>query len=461
MPINRYVLRSTFVGALGGLLFGFDTAVISGTTGGITHAFGLHDIQVPLPLLHRFLSLSELGITVSIALVGTVVGALSAGSLGQRFGSREMLRLTAVLYVVSSIGCAMAPSWVFLLAARFIGGLGIGGSSVLGPVYIAELAPPRLRGRLVGTFQINIVVGILLAYLSNYLISLMNLGAGEWRVELGVAAVPAALFFALLFSIPRSARWLTTQGRLNEAMEVLNLMGTLNSEVELADIRESLHLERDQKQASLFERRNGRLRYGKPIFLAIAIGAFNQLSGINAILYYLGDIFSAAGFSRVSGNMQSVAIGAMNLTATLAGMALIDRFGRKTLLLIGSVGTAICLAAVAAIFATHQHRELLVWALVVYIAFFAVSQGAVVWVYLSEIFPTRIRGKGQSLGSGTHWVMNAALSLVFPMIAARSGAYPFAFFAAMMVLQFVVVALFFPETKRVSLEEVQRMLKIE
>ena len=460
MPINRYVLRSTFVGALGGLLFGFDTAVISGTTGGITHAFGLHDVLLPLPL-HGSFSLSELGITVSIALVGTVVGALSAGSLGQRFGSREMLRLTAILYVISSIGCAFAPSWIFLLAARFIGGLGIGGSSVLGPVYIAELAPPKLRGRLVGTFQINIVIGILLAYLSNYLISLLNLGAREWRVELGVAAVPAAIFFALLFSIPRSARWLTTQDRFDEALAVLKLMGTPNSEAELAEIRESLHLERDQKQASLFERRNGRLRYSKPIFLVIAIGAFNQLSGINAILYYLSDIFSAAGFSRVSGNMQSVAIGAMNLAATLLGMALIDRFGRKTLLLIGSVGTAICLAAVAAIFATNRHRELLVWALVAYIAFFAVSQGAVVWVYLSEIFPTRVRGKGQSLGSGTHWVMNAILSLVFPMIAARSGAYPFAFFALMMVLQLIVVALFFPETKRVSLEELQRMLKIE
>jgi MFS transporter, SP family, arabinose:H+ symporter len=461
LVINKYVLRSTFVGALGGLLFGFDTAVIAGTTLGVTKVYSLHNIHILLPLVQWSFSLSELGITVSIALVGTVVGALLAGALGQRFGSREMLRLTAVLYVLSSIGCAFAPTWTFLLAARLIGGLGIGGSSVLGPVYIAELAPPRLRGRLVGTFQINIVVGILLAYLSNYLISLLNLGTREWRFELGIAAVPALIFFALLFSIPRSARWLTTQDRLDEALEVLNLMGTPNSEAELADIRESLHLERDQKQASLFERVKGPLRYGKPIFLAIAIGAFNQLSGINAILYYLGDIFSAAGFSRVSGNMQSVAIGGMNLAATLLGMALIDRFGRKTLLLIGSIGTAISLACVADIFATNRHRELLVWALVVYIAFFAVSQGTVVWVYLSEIFPTRVRGKGQSLGSSTHWIMNAMISLLFPLIAARSGAYPFAFFAAMMVLQFLVVLLFFPETKRVSLEQLQRMLQIQ
>ena len=461
MPINKYVLRSTFVGALGGLLFGFDTAVISGTTAGITHTYGLHNLHVLLSVLNRSFTISELGVTVSIALVGTVVGALTAGTLGQRFGSREMLRLTAILYIVSSIGCAFAPTWAFLLAARFIGGLGIGGSSVLGPVYIAELAPPRLRGRLVGTFQINIVGGILLAYLSNYLISLMSLGPREWRVELGVAALPAVIFFVLLFSIPRSARWLATQDSLGEAIEVIKLMGAPNPYAELADICESLHLERDQKQASLFERVNGRLRYGKPIFLAIAIGGFNQLSGINAILYYLGDIFSAAGFSRVSGNVQSVAIGATNLAATLLGMALIDRFGRKTLLLIGAVGTAICLAAVAAIFAANQHKNLLVWALAVYIAFFAVSQGAVVWVYLSEIFPTRVRGKGQSLGSGTHWIMNAILSLVFPIIAERSGAYPFAFFAVMMVLQFIVVLRFFPETKRASLEQVQHMLRIE
>ena len=447
MALNRYILRSTFVGALGGLLFGFDTAVISGTTAGLTIAYSL--------------SANQLGITVSIALWGTVIGSLVAGTLGQRYGSREMLRLTAVLYVISSIGCALAPGWTFLLLARFIGGLGIGGSSVLGPVYIAELAPARLRGRLVGTFQIMVVVGILLAYLSNYLISLLNLGVVEWRWQLGVAALPAIIFFGLLFGIPRSARWLVTQDRLNEAREVLHLMGSPESEAELAEIRESLHQERSSTRAALFERvSDGQLRYAKPIFLAIAIGAFNQLSGINAILYYLNDIFASVGFSRLSGNLQAVAIGAMNLAATLVGMSLIDRVGRRMLLLIGAVGTAICLAVVTAIFFTHQHKALLVWALVAYIGFFAVSQGAVIWVYISEVFPTRVRGKGQSLGSGTHWIMNAILSGVFPVIAARSGAYPFAFFGVMMVLQFVVVLLFFPETKQVSLEELQRRLKI-
>jgi sugar porter (SP) family MFS transporter len=448
------------VGALGGLLFGFDTAVISGATRGVIHSFGLVNLHLLLPVVHRSITVSQLGVTVSIALWGTVIGALTAGSLGQRYGSREMLRLTAILYIVSSIGCAFAPSWWFFLAARFLGGLGIGGSSVLGPVYIAELAPPRLRGRLVGTFQINIVVGILLAYLSNYLIGLLNLGAVEWRWDLGVAAVPAIIFFGLLFGIPRSARWLITKSRFDEAREVLELLDTPNPETELADIRESLHMERSQQNSSLFERTGGRLRYGKPIFLAIMIGAFNQLSGINAILYYLNDIFAAAGFDRISSNLQAVAIGAMNLLATLAGMALIDRVGRKLLLMVGAVGTAICLAIVAAIFFTHSHRAMLVWALVAYIAFFAISQGAVIWVYISEIFPTRVRSKGQSLGSGTHWIMNALLSLAFPVIALRSGAYPFVFFATMMIVQFFAVLFFFPETKQISLEDLQRKLEV-
>ena len=446
LPMNTYVIRSTMIGALGGLLFGFDTAVISGATAGLTRTFGL--------------SVHELGLTVSIALWGTVIGALTAGILGQRYGSREMLRLTAVLYIISSVGCAFAPNLPFLLSARFLGGLGIGASSVLGPVYIAELAPAHLRGRLVGTFQINIVIGILLAYLSNYLIGLLRLGDREWRMELGVAGIPALVFLILLYAIPRSARWLTTQSRLDEAREVLELMGSPNSQAELQEILDSLHLEQNIKSASLFESLNGRLRYRYPMFLAIAVGAFNQLSGINAILYYLNDIFTAAGFSRVSGNLQAVAIGAMNLLATLLGMLLIDRLGRKLLLLIGAAGTALCLGGVAAIFFTKSHQALLVWALVAYIAFFAVSQGAVIWVYISEVFPNRVRGKGQSLGSGTHWVMNAIISGVFPVIAARSGAYPFVFFAVMMAVQFVVVLLYFPETKQASLEELQRKLGI-
>ncbi len=459
MAVNQCILRSTIVGALGGLLFGFDTAVISGTTTGLTQTFGLSNVHWMLPIIGST-TISELGITVSIALCGTVLGALTAGQLGQKYGSREMLRCMAIFYLLSSLGCAFAPAWPVLLIARFLGGIGIGGSSVLGPVYIAELAPPHLRGRLVGTFQINIVLGILLAYLSNFLISLGNFGAAEWRWQLGVAAVPALFFFLLLFGIPRSPRWLCTQGRVEEARLVLSMTGIPNPEEELNDIQRSIHAEIDQKEASLFERREGRFRYSKPILLAIAVGAFNQLSGINAILYYLNDIFAAAGFSHVSSNLQAVVIGLVNLLATLLGMTLIDRLGRKALLLIGAVGTAICLGTVTAIFALNSHQALLVWALMAYIAFFAISQGAVIWVYIAEIFPTRIRSKGQSLGSGTHWIMNALISYAFPLIAVRSGAYPFAFFATMMAVQFVVVLLFFPETKQVSLEELQVRLKI-
>jgi MFS transporter, SP family, arabinose:H+ symporter len=446
LGINRYILRGTFVGALGGFLFGFDTVVISGTLAGLIQTYSL--------------TTGEVGTLVSIALWGTVVGALIAGPLSQRYGSREMLRVTALLYLLSAFGCALAPGLTFFLISRFIGGLGIGGSSVLGPVYIAELAPAKLRGRLVGTFQIAIVIGILIAYFSNYCISLLNFGRNEWRWQLGVAVIPSLVFFALLFAIPRSARWLTTTGNFDEAREVLELMGSPNSQAELDEIRESLHMEVSAKKTSLFERLDGNMRYGKPIFLAISIGAFNQLSGINAILYYLPSIFAAAGFSKISGNLQAIAIGAMNLAATLLGMSLIDKLGRKKLLLIGAVGTAITLAAVATIFITHRHESLLVWALVGFIAFFAISQGAVIWVYISEIFPTRVRSKGQSLGSGTHWVTNAILSGLFPVIAARSGAYPFIFFSVMMALQFIVVLIYFPETKQVSLEELQKRLNI-
>jgi MFS transporter, SP family, arabinose:H+ symporter len=440
--MNKYVLKSTGVGALGGLLFGFDTAVISGTTQALTHVFSL--------------SPQRLGITVSIALVGTVIGAMFSGELGQKYGGREMLRVMAILYLLSSLGCAFAWSWPALLAARFLGGLGIGGSSVLAPVYIAELAPARLRGRLVGSFQVNIVIGILLAYFSNYLLSIAGLGAAEWRWKFGVAALPAFAFLLLLFGIPRSSRWLVTQGRIDEALSVLVMMGSPNSEAELREIRESVALSHAENRESLFQ-----WKYRLPIFLAITIGMFNQLSGINAILYYLNDIFAAAGFSSVSGNLQAVAVGAMNLLATFLGMSLIDKAGRKTLLLVGAIGTMLCLAGVAYIFFTRQHLAMLLVLLVTYIGFFAVSQGAVIWVYISEVFPTRVRSKGQSLGSSSHWVMNALISWIFPQMAKSSGAYPFLFFAIMMGVQFLVVLRFYPETKGVSLEELQHRLGIE
>jgi len=391
-----------------------------------------------------------------MALIGTIVGAMSAGIPGQKWGGRETLRLLAVFYVLSALGCAFAWNWYVLLAARFIGGLGIGGSSVLGPVYIAELAPAKLRGRLVGLFQINIVIGILLAYFSNYCIARMGLGAAEWRWQFGVAALPAVLFLVMLFGIPHSSRWLVTQNRVEEARSVLQLMGAENPAAELREIVDSIHLERLQTSEPLFA-----WKYRLPIFLAISIGMFNQLSGINAILYYLNDIFAAAGFSKVSGDLQAVAVGSMNLVATLLAMTVIDKLGRKTLLLIGSVGTAGCLAGVSGVFFTESHQSYLLWLLVAYIAFFAISQGAVIWVYIGEVFPNRVRAKGQALGSSSHWIMNAIIAYTFPQLAKSSGAYPFVLFSAMMVVQFFVVLFFYPETKGVTLEQMQHRLGIE
>jgi sugar porter (SP) family MFS transporter len=437
---SSYLLKCSAVGALGGLLFGFDTAVISGATDSLTKTFAL--------------SPAMLGFTVSSALWGTVISAISAGKLGEHFGARDTLRLTALLYVLSAIGCAFAWSLPSLIFFRFIGGLGIGGSSVLGPVYIAELAPANWRGRLVGMFQINIVVGILFAYFSNYLIGLKELGLGEWRWQLGVSAIPAILFLVMLFGIPRSPRWLIGKGQIDEALEVLKKIATKDPEVELKEILAAKGEEASQTDEPLF-----RMKYKLPIFLALATGAFNQLTGINAILYYLNDIFALAGFTKVSGGLQAVIIGATNLVFTLLAMAVIDKYGRKLLLLIGSVGMSACLLGVASIFQSNSHLNYLVWCLVAYIGFFAFSQGAVIWVYISEIFPTSVRAKGQSLGCSAHWIMNALISGIFPLLAKSSGSYPFYFFGLMMIVQFFVVLLIFPETKGVSLEQMEKRLR--
>lgn len=440
MKLNSTLLKSTVVAALGGLLFGFDTAVIAGAIDALQGLYHLSPFWK--------------GFTVSAALVGTVIGSILAGIPGDRLGRRASLRWMAILYVVSAVGCAFAWNWDAILLFRFIGGLGIGGSSVLGPMYIAEIAPAKWRGRLVGVFQFNVVFGILLAYFSNYLIGTMGFGDAEWRWKLGVSGIPAALFLLMLLGIPESPRWLVKKGRTNEAGDVLRLTGEENADQELKEIVESIGAENVTSDA-LFT-----AKYRVPIFLAVTIGMFNQLSGINAILYYLNSIFAYAGFSKVSGDVQAVAVGATNLLFTMIAMAVIDKLGRKTLLLVGSIGTCLSLAGVAAIFLTNRHHELLVWMLIGFIAFFAFSQGAVIWVYISEVFPNRVRAKGQSLGSFSHWIMNALISWTFPLMAASSGGYPFAFFSAMMVVQFFVVLFFYPETKGISLEEMQKKLKI-
>lgn len=365
----------------------------------------------------------------------------------------ESLRITAVLYLVSGLGCALAGSWGTFLLFRFLSGLAIGGCSVFSPMYIAETAPPALRGRLVACFQLSIVSGILVAYGSNAGLTLAVAGPALWRFELGVAALPAALFLLMLGFIPQSPRWLVKQGRHAEARAVLRTIGSDDPRRDTAGIQTALASASGQRAPSLFS-----AEFRRPLLIALALGLFNQLSGINAILYYLNDIFAHAGFRSVSASGQAIAIGIANLVFTIVGMALIDRVGRKPLLLGGAIGMALSLTGVAAIFLTGRMQSLLLPLLIIFIGFFAASQGAVVWVYLSEIFPSAIREKGQSFASSWLWLLTAVVSGVFPSLAAISRGYPFVLFAAAMAAQFLVVLWFFPETKGDSLEQIQQAL---
>ncbi|WP_420144274.1 sugar porter family MFS transporter [Sphingobium sp.] len=424
-------LGAVVAAALAGLLFGFDTAVIAGVTHALTDSYAL--------------SPSGLGAAVSAALVGTLVGALAAGVPGDRYGSRTVLIWIGIAYIVSAIGCAASPNLSLFIAFRLLGGLAIGGSSVLAPVYIAEISPPERRGRLVASFQLSIVVGILAAYLSNALIGIAYDAPDMWRLKLGVAAIPACLFLLLLLRIPDSPRWLLQKGRVDDARRAFTRLAMPDADRLMADAS-TADTATGQEKLSWSAHR-------KPILLAIAIAAFNQLSGINAILYYLGDIFAMAGFDSLSADLQSVAIGIANLFATLIGMMLIDRAGRRLLLLIGAAGTAIALAGVATIYTLDRGQALLLPMLVGFILFFAVSQGAVIWVYLSEIFPTAVRARGQSLGSAVHWGLNAIIAFGFPIVAQGSRAMPFWLFAIAMLVQLLVVWRYFPETRGTRLED--------
>jgi sugar porter (SP) family MFS transporter len=427
--------------SLAGLLFGFDTVVISGVTGSVSKVFHIE----PGSFWYGF--------AVASALLGTLIGALVAGIPGDRYGSRDTLKIVGFMYVVSALGCALCWNIESFYVFRFIGGLAIGASSVLAPVYISEIAPADRRGKLTGLFQFNIVLGIVLAFLSNAVVA-MSMSGDPWRIKLGVAALPALFFLAMMYSIPQSPRWLAQRGRHDEAKASLARVGVADAETMLREFERAAEVARRDSAQALFV-----AAYRKPVVLAILIAAFNQLSGINAILYYLKDIFAAAGFSGLSNDWQQVAVGAANLFATIAALLVIDRVGRKKLLLIGSVGTAIALAGVAAIMGTGQGRGYLLACLILFIAFFAFSQGAVIWVYLSEIFPTVVRSRGQALGSATHWGMNAVIGQAFPMVAAYTQSLPFVFFAVCMVLQFFVVLAIFPETRGVELEKMENALK--
>ena len=442
--VTRQLLWSAAVAALGGFLFGFDTAVISGATDALRLRFVLDS--------------NQLGFTVASALIGTIVGSIGAGRPSERYGRRPVLHALAVLYLVTAAGCGLAWNWGALLVFRFIGGLAIGASSVVAPMYIAEISPAPVRGRLVALSQFNVVAGILAAYFSNYVIAGVVGGADTqaWRWMLGIAAVPAALFFVLVLRIPESPRWLVKEHRRDEAIAVLAAMGAERADHVVRDIAESLHEETVSTHEAFFQR-----KYAKPILLAVMVASFNQLAGINALIYYTADIFRMAGAERTSALLQSVIIGVTNLGFTMVAMTVIDRFGRRLLLLIGSVGLAACLSLAAWAFHTGRGGTLVLVSLIGYIAFFAFSQGSVIWVYISEIFPNRVRARGQALGSFTHWFWAAVVSWSFPVIAEASGASAFGFFAAMMLLQFVLVWRFLPDTKGVSLEQIQRTLGID
>ena len=441
--MKKFMFYVAFVASLGGLLFGFDTAVISGAEKDIQDVYGLSDF------LHGF--------TMSSALIGTIIGALFSTSPVEKYGRQKSLIVIALMYLLSAIGSALAPdnAWWLFIFSRFLGGLAVGASSVAGPLYIAEVSPSHWRGRFVAFFQFNIVLGIVLAYFSNYLIDGFD---NDWRWMLGVESIPALLFAILLFTIPESPRWLMGQGREQEARRVLALVDDTNLEQQVAEIRASL-AEDCKEGEPLFQR-----KYWKPILIAFLIATFNQLAGINAILYYAPRIFEMSGVAREGSLLQSIIIGLTNLTFTMIGMVLIDKVGRKKLLYIGSLGMTLALGTASYGFYNELTTGyLLLFCVMVFIAFFAVSLGACIWVVIAEVFPNSVRGKGQVLGSMTHWFWSALLTWTFPVFlgtGSSGGGLIFCIFAVMSALS-IVFAWKLPETKNKSLEQIQNELVCE
>ena len=450
--MTRTLLFSTIVAALGGLLFGFDTAVIAGAEGMLRNVYA--DTYAQWSMAFGTPAFWH-GTVVASALIGTIVGSLVFARPADRYGRRPMLMLMGILYLFSALGSATAWDATSFTLFRFVGGLGVGGSSVIAPMYVAEIAPARFRGRLVAMVQLNIVLGILLAYLSNYIIAGFELGALEWRWMFGIEALPALAFSRLLITSPRSPRWLVAMGRDGEAANVLKWVGVEVTGIaeEIASIKSSLRATRQHLTERLFCR-----RYMKPILLAIAIAAFNQLSGINALIYYTRRIFEMAGATGTSALLQSVIIGGTNLIVTVIALMVIDRFGRRKLMLVGSIGYILSLSATAVAFYTNMTGPVILISLIVFIASHAFGQGAVIWVFIGEIFPNSVRARGQSLGSFVHWIMAAAISLTFPMIAEISGAHVFAFYALCMVGQLLWVVWIMPETKGIPLEDIEQTL---
>jgi len=441
--MNARIFFWSLTSALAGFLFGFDTVVISGAEKTIQTLWGLS------PSLH--------GIAMASALYGTVVGSLIGGWPADRFGRRATLLWIGILYFVGAVGSGLAPNVATFIAARVIGGLGIGISTVVAPMYISEIAPPKHRGRLAGMFQFNIVFGILIAFVSNALLA--GIGENAWRWMLGVAAFPSLLYAVFCFGLPESPRWLLSRkGNREAALQVLQRAQPKLSKAEIAAEADVITTASSEEgPAGHFWTR--RLR--KPILLAILIAFFNQMSGINAILYFAPRIFELTGLGAKAALLQSIGIGVTNLVFTFVGLWLIDRLGRRTLLYIGSFGYIASLGLVAWAFFT-EHFSIVPVCIFGFIAAHAVGQGAVIWVFISEIFPNRHRAEGQTLGSFTHWIFAALLTTFFPkMVAAFPPGYVFSFFTGMMVLQLLWVNTMVPETKGVPLEQIQKQLGIE
>lgn len=443
-PGGGLLLASSIVAALGSFLFGFDTAVISGTTEALRDVFALSN--------------SLLGFTVSSALIGTMFGSLFVGRPADWWGRRKLLWLLAILFLAASLGCALAWNWYALLFFRFLGGLGVGAASVVCPVYITEIAPARRRGLLVAVSQLNIVVGILAAYLSNYLVARVA-GANNpnaWRWMFGVMTLPSAVFLATAAWIPESPRWLVKKNRPDQARGVLARFGHAEPDRELVEIENTLRVEMAGRQQSIFQK-----KYLRPLLLACMIAVFAQFDGINAVIYYTADIFRMAGASNTSALMQSVIVGLTNLGLTFVAMALIDRAGRKPLLLVGAVTFVLSHALAVWVFARHIHGWIVLVAMMGIVGSHAYSMGGVLWVILNELLPNAVRASGSALATCVNWTTGTLIAWLFPVVAARSGAYTFGFFGLMMAVFFVLVLKYLPETKGVSLEELQQRFGVE
>ncbi|XMO85336.1 sugar porter family MFS transporter [Algibacter sp. AS12] len=436
--MNKKILLWSITAALAGFLFGFDVVVISGADKKLQALWGSSEA------FHG-------AVVMGMALWGTVVGAIFGGIPTNKFGRKNTLIVIGVLFAVSAIGSAFANDPYVFAFARFIGGLGVGASTIAAPAYISEIAPAKDRGRLVAMYQFNIVFGIMIAYLSNYLLS--DIGENAWRWMLGVEAIPAVLYVLFALKLPKSPRWLLSQSREAEAREVLQI---IDPEANVDEqVREfNSHSEKSDKSETIFIK-----KYRFPLILAFLIAFFNQFSGINAVLYYAPRIFEAAGLGESTALLNSIGLGVTNLVFTLLGVFLIDKLGRKTLMYIGSVAYITSLGLLSAAFLLEWTGMAVPFFLFLFIAAHAVGQGAVIWVFISEIFPNHLRASGQAFGSSTHWVLAAIIPSVFPLLLKLvGGGLVFLVFAGMMVLQLLFVAFMMPETKGKTLEELEDIM---